>query len=59
MGGLVLAYLRHFPQPGESLEHAGYRFTVAASDERRVTLVSVEPAPGEARSSDEGGDGSE
>lgn len=59
VGGLVLAYLRHFPQPGESLEHAGYRFTVAASDERRVTLVSVEPAPEQPRSSDEGGAGGE
>jgi putative hemolysin len=42
-GGLVLAYLRHFPQVGEVVDHGGYRFTVMAADERRVTLVSVEP----------------
>lgn len=43
VGGLVLAYLRHFPRAGETVEHGGYRFTVVAADERRVTLVSVEP----------------
>jgi CBS domain containing-hemolysin-like protein len=43
VGGLVLAYLRHFPQAGEVVEHGGYSFTVVGADERRVTLVSVEP----------------
>ena len=42
VGGLVLAYLRHFPQHGETVEHAGYRFTVTDADERRVTMVTVE-----------------
>ena len=42
VGGLVLVYLRHFPQPGESIEHAGYRFTVTDADDRRVTLMTVE-----------------
>ncbi|MEZ4502042.1 MAG: hemolysin family protein [Dehalococcoidia bacterium] len=46
VGGLVLAYLRHFPQAGEVVEHAGYRFTVMGADERRVTLVAVEPLEG-------------
>ena len=42
VGGLKLVYLRRFPQPGESIEHAGYRFTVTDADDRRVTLVTVE-----------------
>lgn len=45
VGGLVLAYLRHFPSQGEHIEHAGHRFTVQAADERRVTLVAVERLP--------------
>ncbi|MEE8338171.1 MAG: hemolysin family protein [Dehalococcoidia bacterium] len=45
VGGLVLAHLRHFPQPGEAIEYGGYRFTVNDADERRVTLVAVEPLP--------------
>ena len=44
VGGVVLAYLGHFPVRGESVTHAGYRFSVMAADERRVTLVAVEPA---------------
>ncbi len=44
VGGLILAYLRRYPQRGEYIEHAGYRFTVMAADERRITLVAVEPA---------------
>lgn len=43
VGGLVLAYLRHMPTRGESISHAGYRFTVMAADARRVRLVAVEP----------------
>lgn len=43
VGGLVLAYLRHFPRAGESIEHAGYRFTVTGAEERRVTRVALEP----------------
>ena len=45
VGGLVLAYLRRFPLRGESVEHAGHRFTVMAADERKVTLVEVEALP--------------
>ena len=45
VGGLVLVHLRHFPQPGEAIEYGGYRFTVNDADERRVTLVAVEPLP--------------
>lgn len=43
VAGLVLAYLRHFPQAGEHAEHAGYRFTVLEADDRRITRVAVEP----------------
>jgi CBS domain containing-hemolysin-like protein len=42
VGGLVLTHLRHFPQPGETIEYGGYRFTVNDADDRRVTLVAVE-----------------
>jgi putative hemolysin len=44
VAGLVLAYLRHFPEPGEHAEHAGYRFTVLEADDRRITRVAVEYA---------------
>jgi len=43
VAGLVLAYLRHFPQAGEHAEHAGYRFTVLEADDRRIIRVAVEP----------------
>jgi putative hemolysin len=42
VAGLVLAYLRHFPERGEFAEHAGYRFTVLEADARRITRVAVE-----------------
>jgi len=44
VAGLILAYLHRFPEPGEFVEHAGYRFTVLEFDERRITRVAVEPA---------------
>jgi len=53
VGGLVLSHLRHMPARGESIWHGGYRFTVMASDARRVRLVAVEAEA----SADEVGDG--
>ena len=44
VAGLVLSYTHRFPAAGESVEHAGYRFTVLAVDERRITRLAVEPA---------------
>ncbi len=55
VGGLVLAYLQHFPARGEEVEHGGYRFSVMAADERRVSLVAVEKLPEEPREGGEGG----
>jgi len=57
VGGLVLAYLRHFPQAGETIEHRGYRFTVTDADERRVTLVTVEQMRSELTADGAGGGG--
>lgn len=51
--GLLLAHLRHMPVRGETITHQGVRFTVMGSDERRVTLVAVEPEDLEAAGGDE------
>ena len=53
--GLLLAHLRHMPVRGETITHQGVRFTVMGSDERRVTLVAVEPEDLEAADGDEHG----
>lgn len=45
VAGLVLAYTRHIPTPGETVSHGGYHFTVVEADERRVLRVRCEPAP--------------
>ena len=50
VAGLLLAHFRHIPQRGEFMDQHGFRFTVMSADERRVTLVAVEPL-------DEGGEG--
>ncbi|MPZ99419.1 MAG: DUF21 domain-containing protein [Dehalococcoidia bacterium] len=42
VAGLVLYYTRRFPEPGESVDHKGCRFTVLEADERRVRRVAVE-----------------
>lgn len=57
VAGLVLAYLRHLPERGESIEHQGYRFTVMGADERRITLVAVDPIEDEAAESSANGSG--
>ncbi len=46
VAGLVLAYLRRFPEAGEFADHAGHRFTVLEADERRITRVAVERVDG-------------
>ena len=43
VAGVVLAGLRHLPRRGEFVDHQGFRFTVMAADERRVSLVAIEP----------------
>ena len=41
-GGFVEARLRHIPQVGESVLHAGWRFTVTEANERAVLKLKVE-----------------
>lgn len=42
LAGLLLARFGHLPIPGEQVEIAGRRFTVAALDRRRIARVRVE-----------------
>jgi putative hemolysin len=44
IGGLMMARLRHIPREGESLDEAGFRFTVAEASDRAVVKLQVEPA---------------
>ena len=48
VAGLILALLRRFPTVGEYVDYHGYRFTVVAADERRVTEVAIDRVPAEA-----------
>ena len=48
LAGLVMSLLDRLPVVGDSLEHEGWRLTVAAVEERRVTQVLLHP--GEAHS---------
>jgi CBS domain containing-hemolysin-like protein len=43
IGGLMMARLRHIPQEGESIEEAGFRFTVTEATDRAVVKLQVEP----------------
>lgn len=45
LAGFVLSLLGHIPEAGEQVEHEGWRFEVAAMDERRIAAVRVRPAP--------------
>ncbi|MDA0270493.1 MAG: hemolysin family protein [Chloroflexi bacterium] len=45
VAGLILHYLRHFPERGEYADHGGFRFTVLDADDRRITSVSIERTP--------------
>jgi len=42
VGGLIYSHLGHVPEQGESLELAGWRFTVLSVDGRRINQVRVE-----------------
>ncbi|MEX2373324.1 MAG: hemolysin family protein [Dehalococcoidia bacterium] len=44
VAGLILFHLQRFPEPGETVEHEGVRFTVLERDERRIRVVAVERA---------------
>jgi CBS domain containing-hemolysin-like protein len=43
LAGLVMSLLDRLPVVGDSLEHEGWRLTVAAVEERRVTQVHLVP----------------
>ncbi|NMZ40881.1 TerC family protein [Pseudomonas proteolytica] len=43
LAGLVMSLLDRLPVVGDSLEHSGWRLTVAAVEERRVTQVLLAP----------------
>jgi CBS domain containing-hemolysin-like protein len=43
LAGLVMSLLDRLPVVGDSLEHEGWRLTVAAVEERRVTQVLLHP----------------
>ncbi len=45
LAGLVMSLLDRLPVVGDSLEHEGWRLTVAAVEERRVTQVVMQPCP--------------
>jgi putative hemolysin len=56
VGGLVTSILRRIPEVGETVEFAGYRFTVKGADGRRVSLVALEALPREVSGSVEAGE---
>ncbi|HEU4842189.1 MAG TPA: transporter associated domain-containing protein, partial [Ilumatobacteraceae bacterium] len=41
VGGLLFGTLEHVPEPGESVELDGFRFTAEELDGRRIKLVRV------------------
>jgi CBS domain containing-hemolysin-like protein len=49
IGGFVLSRLGFIPRGGESIEAAGYRFTVLEMDRRRVSRVKVRRVEAEAQ----------
>ena len=48
LAGLLLARLGHIPEPGESVEIEGRRFTVVEVDRRRISKVRVQELDAEA-----------
>ena len=42
VGGLVFDLLGHVPDAGESVDYSGWRFSAAAVEGRRISLVEVE-----------------
>jgi len=47
LAGFMLAHLGHIPEAGESIEHAGRRYTVAEMAGRRISRVTVQPIAAE------------
>ena len=43
MGGVLMNELRHLPQPGESVEIAGYRFVVETVTDKGIDSIIAEP----------------
>jgi len=43
MGGVLMSELRHLPQPGESVEIAGYRFVVETVTDKGIDSIIAEP----------------
>ncbi len=43
LGGFLLACLGHLPVPGETVEYAGWEFTIVEMDRRRIEQVLVRP----------------
>ena len=41
LAGFVTGKLRHLPQNGEYVDHAGYRFTVTETSEHRIVCISA------------------
>ncbi len=52
VGGLLYELLERVPAPDEWVEHAGYKFTVEAMEDRRINTVTVSAPSGEASSDD-------
>jgi putative hemolysin len=50
IGGFVFGLFGRQPNQGETVEHDGYRFTVAETDGRRILSVKVEPLTSEGQS---------
>lgn len=44
-GGFVFGLLGHVPEPGETVDHEGWRFTVESLEGRRITTLRIEPVP--------------
>lgn len=44
LGGLVLDVMGRIPAEGDAITVAGFRFTIAAMDRRRIDRVTIEPA---------------
>lgn len=48
VGGFVVAGIGHLPEPGETFDGAGFRFTVLEADQRRVIRLGVRPVAADA-----------
>ncbi len=44
-GGFVFGLLGHVPEPGETVDYEGWRFTVESLEGRRITTLRIEPVP--------------